>query len=150
MFGHETNKQNCSIQTGIKFTTMDDKVVGTNNGKLVIHAVTCMIMICSYVPRFSRRCTSCQCIRNRMAGSTQGTQWCSPMVSGRVIYTFCQISDFLRQFYTFSKFSLIFKWPKSEETSMIGDLKTKTKKEKLILGAKTRFCGNSHIYLKLI
>ncbi len=48
------------------------------------------------------------------------TQWCSPMVSGRVIFTFCQNSDFLLQFYAYSKFLLILKSPKSKETS-IGD-----------------------------
>ncbi len=100
----------------VKFTTMmDDEAVDINNGESVIRIVTCMIMIRSYVPGFSRRCTSCWCIRNQMADST-GRQWRSPMISGRVIFTFCQISDFSRQFYAFSKFLLIFKWPKSEET----------------------------------
>ncbi len=59
-------------------------------------------------------------IEYRVAGSIRRIQWRSPMVSKRVIFTFCQISDFLQQFYTFSKFSLIFKLPKSEKTS-IGD-----------------------------
>ncbi len=90
---------------------MDDEAIGINNGKSVIHVLTCMIMIRSYIPGFSR-CTSCWCTRNRMGGSTQRIQWHSPMLSGRVIFTFCQISDLLRRFYTFSKFSLIFKWPK--------------------------------------
>ncbi len=58
MFGHETNEQNCSIQTEIKFTAMDDEVGGINKGKSVIHIVTCMIMIRLYVPWFSK-CTSC-------------------------------------------------------------------------------------------
>ncbi len=53
----------------------------------------------------SRRCTSCcWCIRNRMAGSTRRIQRRSPMVSRRVIFTFCRISDFLRQFYAFLNF----------------------------------------------
>ncbi len=74
---------------------------------------------------------------------------------------FCQISDFLWQFYAFSNFSLIFKWPKSEETS-IGTFSSiimyksrflPTKKEKLnlwlrrisvaivtFLEIKSRFC----------
>ncbi len=139
---------------------MDDEAFGINNGKLVIRVVTCMIMIRSYVPGFSKRCTSCcWCIRNLMAGSTRRIQWRSLMVCGRVIFTFCQISDFLLQCYAFSKFSLIFKWPKSQETS-IGDFlqhrhvrvdfscKKKPRKEKLFLDAKLRFCGNSHRYWK--
>ncbi len=129
---------------------MDDEAVGINNRKSVICVVTCMIMIHSYAPGFSRRCTSyCWCIWNWMVCSTRRIQWHSPMVSGWVTFTFSQISDFLRQFYAFSKFLLIFKWPISEESitmckSRFFPTKKKKKKEKLILGAKMRFCGNSH------
>ncbi len=67
--------------------------------------VTCMIMIRLYIIEFSRRWTSCYwCIRNRMVGSTRRIQWRSPMESGMVIFTFYQISDFLRKFYTFLNF----------------------------------------------
>ncbi len=38
---------------------MDDEAVGINNGESVIRLLTCMIMTRSYVPWFSRRCTSC-------------------------------------------------------------------------------------------
>ncbi len=45
MFGHETNEQNCSIYTEIKFTPMNDEAVGINNGESVICVVTCMIVV---------------------------------------------------------------------------------------------------------
>ncbi len=68
-----------------------------------------MIMIRSYVPGISRRCTTscCWCIRNRMTGSTRRIQWRSLMVSWRVIFTFHHISDFLRftLFLNFRSFS---------------------------------------------
>ncbi len=71
---------------------MDDKVVGINNGELVIRVVTCMTMIHSYVP---------ECL-------------------GGSYSFFAEFQIFCSIFTLSSKFSLIFKWPKSEETS-IGD-----------------------------
>ncbi len=84
---------------------MDDEAIGINNGELVIRVVTCMIMIHLYVPGFSKRRTSC-CgyIQNRMAGSTRRIQWHSRMLSGMVIFTFCQISDFCGNFTLFINF----------------------------------------------
>ncbi len=131
---------------------MDDEVVGINNGKFVIHVVTCLIMIRSYIPGFSR-CTSCSwCIRNRMADSTLRIQWRSLMVSGRVIFTFCQISDFWDNFTLFINFHSFSsgqkaRKPRSATFSSIIMCKSRffPTKKKLILGAKKRFCGNSHI-----
>ncbi len=136
---------------------MDDG--GINNGELVIHVVAYMIMIRSYIPEFSRRCTSCRwCIRNKMAGSTPKIQWHSPMVSGRIVFTFGQISDFcdnftlFLNFYSFSNGQKVRK-PRSATFTSITMCKsrffpTKKKQKKQILGAKTRFCDNSHIFQK--
>ncbi len=133
---------------------MDDEVVGINNGESVICSITCMIIISSYIPGFSRRCTNCcWCIWNRMVGSTQRMQWCSPMVSGRVIFTFGQISDFWGNFTLFLNFHLFSNGQKAREPRLatfsgITMCKSRffpTKKKKKNLGAKTRFCGNSHI-----
>ncbi len=138
-------------------------MVGINNGELVIQVVTCMIMIRLYVPGFSKRCISCcWCIWNQMAGSIWRIQWRSRIMSGRVIFTFCQISDFLLQFYAFSKFSLVFKRPKSEETSF-GDFssitmcksrffpkKKKKKKKKKNKKKKNWFCALRRISVAIV
>ncbi len=141
---------------------MNDEAVG-NNGKSVIRIVTCMTMIRRYVPGFSRRCTSC-CwwIWNRMAGSTQRMQWHSPMVSGRVIFTFCQISDFSGNFTLFLNFHSFSNGQKGRKprlatfssiTCVRVDFFLQKKnwfwalRRVSILDVKTCFCGNSHTLL---
>ncbi len=76
---------------------MDDGAVVINIGESVIYVVTHMMTIRSYIPGFSRRCTSC----------------CQYSL-------FAEFQIFCGIFMLFSKFSLIFKRSKSEET-LIGD-----------------------------
>ncbi len=97
----------------------DDKAVGVNHGKLVIHIVTCMIMIRSYIPEFSTCTSCCWCIQNQMAGSTQRIKWRSPLVSGRVIFTFCQISDFCSNFTLFLNFHSFINYQKARKAQSV-------------------------------
>ncbi len=96
------------------------------------------------------------CMRNQMAVCTRKILWRSPMMSWRVIFTFCRISDFLRQFYAFFKIFAHFQMAKkrgnldrrlfpASPRVRVDFILQKKNYRKVILGAKTCLYGNSHI-----
>ncbi len=135
---------------------MDDEVVGINNGDSVIHIVTCMIMIRSYVPGFSRRLpvvvdvfkVKWRAVYKEYNGAAQ---WC--LGGYYLLFTkhqiFCGNFTLFLSFHSFSNGQKA-KKPPLATFSSITMFKSKffpTKKKpkkNLILGGKTRFCGDSH------
>ncbi len=139
---------------------MDDEVVGINNGKLVIRVVTCMIMIRSYILRFSRCTSCCWCIRNQMGEGAVHKEYNGTQPNGvregniHFLPNFRFFGGNFTLFLNFHSFSngQTARKPRSVTFSSITMCKSrffstkKKRKEKVILGAKTRFCGNRYLY----
>ncbi len=138
---------------------MDEEVVGINNGEWVIRPCSNLYDNDTFIP--SREVGDvpvvvdvfeCRQYKKKTTAQPKSV-W-----EGNI--HFLPNFRFLGQFYPFSKFLLVFKWPKREETSVtFSSITTRksrffhTKKKttkNLILSAKAHFCGNSHIFQKEI
>ncbi len=110
---------------------MDDEAVGINNGESVICGVTCMMMM---IPQFSSRCTV--------------------VVDTHFLPNFRFFAVFLHFLLNFRSFSNGQKARKPQSATFFIITTCKRRffptKKHLILGAKTRFCGNSHIFRNLL